>query len=262
LELRQYFATLRRRWIIVVLTILAGASVAWWNTPRESRYATVATIYVGARQFGLSPNSVNGGVDQVDLVGRLLATYAKMIGSEPIAQDAVKTTNVQRSPGGVVGATTVGVDPGTQLIRIRVIDPEPRVAQALANGLANAFVEKVQVLEGTAPAGEGTVPSLPAYVFESAKLPVFPIPIGATRNLTLGAIFGFLAAAAAAFLLEYLDLTIKSPSEAEHRLELPVLGVIPMSRDLGPSTLRIVTSDDRDSEPASRAVRGVFEQRA
>jgi capsular polysaccharide biosynthesis protein len=33
-----------------------------------------------------------------------------------------------------------------------------------------------------------------------------------------------------AFLLEYLDVTVKSPADAERRLELPVLAVVPMQR--------------------------------
>jgi capsular polysaccharide biosynthesis protein len=48
--------------------------------------------------------------------------------------------------------------------------------------------------------------------------------------LLLAALFGFLGAAALAFLLEYVDVTVKNPADAERRLELPVLAVVPMQR--------------------------------
>jgi capsular polysaccharide biosynthesis protein len=119
---------------------------------------------------------------------------------------------------------------GTQLLRVRVTDLDPVAARDLTNAMADAFVERVQTFEPSAPAQEGTVPSLPAYVFEKAKLPTLPAPIGLSRNLVVAGIFGFLAAAGVVFLLEYLDLTIKNPLDAERRLELPVLGAIPMQR--------------------------------
>jgi capsular polysaccharide biosynthesis protein len=56
--------------------------------------------------------------------------------------------------------------------------------------------------------------------------------------LILGGLFGFLAAAGLAFLLEYLDVTIKSAADAERRLELPVLALIPLDRELPAMTSR------------------------
>ena len=50
------------------------------------------------------------------------------------------------------------------------------------------------------------------------------------RNVIVASIFGLLVAAILAFLLEYLDITVKTAADAERRLELPVLGIIPYVR--------------------------------
>jgi capsular polysaccharide biosynthesis protein len=55
-----------------------------------------------------------------------------------------------------------------------------------------------------------------------------PESTGLTRNLFLGALFGLVIAVAIIGLLEYLDVTIKTAAEAERRLELPVLGALPL----------------------------------
>jgi capsular polysaccharide biosynthesis protein len=225
-ELRQYLSILRRRLALVVVTTLVGVLFGWLATPRVSSYSAQSTIYVGARQFGLS----GAGVPSQDIlqgVERIGQTYALMIMSQPIAQAALSRTGLQRSASSVVSATSAAILPNTQLLRVVVTDSDPVVAQELGNAVADAFVEKIQTFEPTAPAQEGSVPSLPAYVFERARLPTAPHSNGVGRNLFLGGFFGFLVAVGLSFVLEYLDITIKSPADAERRLELPVLAVIP-----------------------------------
>jgi capsular polysaccharide biosynthesis protein len=227
-ELRRYVSILRRRVPLIAVTVVLAIAIAWVRTPKTAYYTANSTIYVGYRQFTTAQGGLSS--DVLSGVGRLTATFAQMIHSEPIATDAVERSGIQRSASAVVGATAVGAVEGTQLLRLQVTDQNPVVARDLANAISDAFVEKVQHFEPTAPAGEGTVPSLPAYVFEKAKLPTSPAPIGLARNVAVAGLFGLLATASVAFLLEYLDVTIKNPGDAERRLELPVLGVIPFQR--------------------------------
>lgn len=49
-------------------------------------------------------------------------------------------------------------------------------------------------------------------------------------KLLLSVIFGFFFSAGMAFLLNYLDNTVKTPIEAEQLLQLPVFAVVPLSR--------------------------------
>ncbi len=227
MELRRYFTILRRRVVIVVITAVAGLLAAYASSDRTPHYTAKATIYVGTRQ-PISNNGV-GSVSNDVLSGleRISNTFARMIDTYPVAVDAVERTKVARSPQSVVSETSAAVLPLTQLVDVQVVDRDPAVAQQLANGLVDSFVEKIGSFEpGTAPQ-PGQPPSLPAYVYERARLPAVPAPIGIERRLVLGGMLGLLAATGLAFLLEYLDITIKSPSDAERRLELPVLAVIP-----------------------------------
>ena len=184
-----------------------------------------------------------------------------MIDSLPIAQDAVTLTGVDRSAKDLVEHTTPQLLFGTQLIKVLVSDRDPAVAKQLADALLQALVAKVLVFEPSAAPGEGDVPALPAYVFAKADLPTEPVPSGLLRNLILGGLFGFVAAAAVTFLLEYLDITIRDVEDAERRLELPVLGVIPVResnrrvdrcsrpRPAGPN---LRTESDRAAGPIGR----------
>jgi len=232
MELRRYFAMLRRRSLILVLTVAAGVVAGYLNTPRAATYSADAPIYVGSRQLGTT-DQVRVSQDAVLGLERVIKTFASMIDSKPIAEAALQRVDVRRSAAGVVGATQAIPITDTQLLVIRVTDQQPAAARDLANGVADAFVEKIESFEPSRAPAAGELPQAPAYVFEHADLPIVPNPTGLARNMILGGLFGFVLAASAIFLLEYLDVTVKAPADLERRLELPVLGVIPFEASTG-----------------------------
>ena len=167
-ELRHYFAILRSRAALLLLFVLASVAVAWVVTPKSHKYSAQAVIYVGARQFSVSPGS-QYNYDPTLLVQRLMQTYAQMLDSEPIATDALHATSVPRTPKQVVKESDVTPGTNTQLLSIAVTDRVPAVAQKLANGIADTFIRKAQTLD--VQPGPGSLPSLPAYIFRGRISP-------------------------------------------------------------------------------------------
>jgi receptor protein-tyrosine kinase len=228
MELRRYLTILRARWLLIVICVVAATGAAYASAPRTSDYNATATIYVGARQLGLGANQGQATSDALLAVERSITTFAIMIDSRPTAADALQRTGLNRSIDSVVGATTAVPISATQLISVNARDSDPSVARDLANGMADAFVAKVQQFEPTTPAREGVLPTLPAYVFERAQLPTAPIPLGLTNRLLIAGVLALLVVVGLVFLVEYLDITVRGPADAESRLELPVLGLIPI----------------------------------
>jgi capsular polysaccharide biosynthesis protein len=225
MELRRYLTVLRRRWLLLLVSVACGLLAGYLTVPSGSIYTAETTIYVGNRQFGETGSL---SADQSQGVERVARTFAVMIASEPIARDAVQRTGIDASSAQVASRTVAGVIPGTSLIRITYHDADPARARAIANAISDALVEKVQTFEPGAVGGEGEVPILPAYVFARADLPVVPQGKGAVGRLLTGAMFGLVLAAAVAFLLDYLDITPRSAEDLERHLGLPVLGVVPV----------------------------------
>jgi len=61
---------------------------------------------------------------------------------------------------------------------------------------------------------------------EPAEVPSTPIQPQPIRNAMLGIVSGVLIMGAVAFLIEYLDDTLKTPEDVQNYLQLPVLGMI------------------------------------
>ncbi|MCD6269215.1 MAG: polysaccharide biosynthesis tyrosine autokinase [Deltaproteobacteria bacterium] len=64
-------------------------------------------------------------------------------------------------------------------------------------------------------------------IIDAARIPLYPYKPRVSRNFMLGLIFGLIAGVGAAFMLEYMDNTIKNPDEMVFRYHIPILGLIP-----------------------------------
>ena len=64
-------------------------------------------------------------------------------------------------------------------------------------------------------------------VFEPAELPAAPIGPQKLRNIMLAAVVGLMVGVGAAFLIEYLDDTVRTPDDVKRVLPLGVLGIVP-----------------------------------
>jgi capsular polysaccharide biosynthesis protein len=228
-ELRRYLTLLKQRRLLVVVIVLAALAGSYLASSRTPMYRGQATIYVGLRGLPLQGASADLQTGQQAIA----QTFANMVATQPVATEALAATHISRSADTVIKNTKATVIAGTSLIKLTYDDHDPAAAQALTNLMAQSFISQIQRLDPpTVPAGSNGPPPSLANVFESARLPVSPQPNGVARNVVLGLLFGLLAAVGLVLLLDYLDLTVKGPEDLERRLDLPVLGTIPLQRQL------------------------------
>lgn len=68
-------------------------------------------------------------------------------------------------------------------------------------------------------------------IIDRADPPIEPSSPDLLRNLVLALLAGLASAGAAIFLRGQFDDTVRAPEDVEHKLELPLLGVIPKARE-------------------------------
>lgn len=218
--------------MLVLLTVLAALSAGFFVTPRESRYTAEARLYVGSRSIDIDPTSLDVSNDRFAGLSFLANSYATMLNTRTAAEQAVAESGVALTVTQAQDAITAFAEPGSLLITMRVVYSDPAVARSLANGLADSFVTLLRDQESQlALPADADVPA-PVSVFEYAVLPTTPQSTDLIKNLMLATVFGLLAGIGWVVLLEYLDLTIRSADDAQHRLQLPALGAIPLDSRL------------------------------
>ncbi len=86
----------------------------------------------------------------------------------------------------------------------------------------SSLLSRSKEIEASAGSDNGNI-----MIVSMARPPLYPYKPKVARNLLLGILLGSFAGVGLAFVLEYLDDTIKSPDEFPQRYHIPVLGLIP-----------------------------------
>jgi capsular polysaccharide biosynthesis protein len=223
LEIRRYLWIVRRHVFLVVAIVVAAVIAGFLVTPRHSTFTATSTLYVGSRSIDIDPTSGQVSGERVAGLDRLIATFAAMASTEPIATDAAKVAGVARSAEDIASHTAAQQVPETDLIHVAVTDGDAATSQVLANAVATSLVDQVRRFE---PRSKRAEADQVISLYEPATAPVENSK-GTTRNLVLAGLFGILVAGALVALLEYLDISVRSADDVERQLELPVLAVVP-----------------------------------
>lgn len=109
-----------------------------------------------------------------------------------------------------------------KLIQYEILNREVDVNRLLYDRLISRIKES-DVIENKQ--------TIDVWVVEEARIPMFPTNQGPKRTILLGLVASLMAGIGLAFFLEYLDNTVKTTEDAEKRLGIPVLGMVPFFKD-------------------------------
>ncbi|MGK7376414.1 YveK family protein [Planococcus sp. 1R117A] len=216
ISLQELFATLKKRLaLIIALTVLAVliAGVISYNflTPI---YQTNTQILVNQEKTDAS-QLLNQNI-QTDL--QLINTYSVIIKSPAILDQVSQQLDLGLSVEALTEKISVTNAENSQVVNISVQDPDPAIAVDIANTTAAVFQEEIQELMKV-----DNVSILSPAVMKENPSPVAPNPM---MNMAIAAVVGLMLGVGIAFLLEYLDTSLKNEQDIEDVLGVPLLGVI------------------------------------
>lgn len=217
ISLQELFGVLRKRlFLIISLAIIAVAASAavsyFYLTPV---YQTSATLII-KNSDNQTQEKYNLTEMQTDL--KLINTYKGMITGEPVLEEVIKELDLDMSPGQLAGKISVENQNETMIMKINVKDPDPYLAADIANKTAEVFIKEAEDIMGVE-----NIEIYPEAKVSPNQGPVSPNP---QLNIAIALIVGLMVGVGLAFLLEYLDNTIKTEQDIEKTLELPVIGVV------------------------------------
>ncbi len=289
MELRQYFAIIRKWWWLLILTTLLATGAAYYVS-RTSLPVYKATMTLQIDRGG-DPRDDPSRIIQTSEA--IASTYVVQIRAPVLLQEVKSRLGVTMEVDKLEDMLTVQQVADTQLIDIAAEGHDPAFVKALVEMVAQVFIERetslqearfqarlselemqVAALETAieetqkAIAALGDPDELPEFaqmelarletqrnnqqtrltillqsaeefrlamaryttridVFAPAEMPTAPIGPQTLRNTALAAVTGLMIGVGTAFLLEYLDDTIKTPEDARRALATNVLGALP-----------------------------------
>lgn len=220
IELRQYWDVLRIRWKIVValplIAALTSGVISFFVI--KPVYQASTTLIVGKKALESGQAAAQMLDNSVLLANQQLAkTYATIAQSRTVEQNVIKDLNLPLTVEGLDSLISINPVKTTEILEIQVSNTNSELAASIANTMAQEFSKAVIEIK--------KVDSV--SIVDTAVIPDKPIKPKKTLNVLIAFVVGLMASVGLVFLLEYMDNTIKTSSDVEKLLGIPVLGIIP-----------------------------------
>ena len=217
ISISEIIDAVKKRWKIIALTtvlatVVSGIFSFFIISPT---YEASTKIFIGKE--GAESEGYNSS--DVSMYQNLIKTYSELIKTKDLVNKAIDNSQYDLSVNNVLNGITVNTLTGTQILQISYQSKSPSIAKNILESITNEFITKAEEL----------VPNGNVKILESVELPKNPVAPNKTMNIAIAFILGMMVGFGIVFLLEYLDNTYKNKEQLEKELDIPVLGVIPMS---------------------------------
>ena len=217
ISISEIINAVKKRWKIIALTtvlatVVSGIFSFFIISPT---YEASTKIFIGKE--GAESEGYNSS--DVSMYQNLIKTYSELIKTKDLVNKAIDNSQYDLSVNNVLNGITVNTLTGTQILQISYQSKSPSIAKNMLESITNEFITKAEEL----------VPNGNVKILESVELPKNPVAPNKTMNIAIAFILGMMVGFGIVFLLEYLDNTYKNKEQLEKELDIPVLGVIPMS---------------------------------
>lgn len=216
MQFRDYWLIFTRRWWLIVLVAAAAAIASFVYCRLQTR------VYRSEVQLVVTPSRSDYGLTLA--IDNLLTQYQQELLTRKLATQVDDNLKLDLPVTEMLSRVRVSAVSNGYLLDITVDDVDPNRAKAIADNWAETFVEQHQA----AMAQDDPTERIDITILDKA-LPgtlVFP----KTKQYVFAAgVLGLVIGAALAFLLEYLDDTMRTAEDVERFTGLPLVGSIPIA---------------------------------
>ena len=215
ISLFDIFNTLKKRWKLIVLITLAAALISGTIS-----YFVLTPVYQASTQILVNQKNTENQLDisQINSNVDLINTYSVIIKSPAILDKVIDKLDLTQNVEQLNQNISVNSQENSQVFSLTVTDNNAGKAVEIANTVSETFQKEIQGIMNV-----DNVSILAKAELKENPAPIKPDPL---LNIAIAIVVGLMAGIGLAFLLEYLDNTLKNGYDVETYLEMPVLGSI------------------------------------
>lgn len=215
ISIKDIFNTLKKRWILIVLITIGATLISG-----SISYFVLTPIYQASTQILVNPKDTENQLDVTKLSSNIeiIKTYSVIIKSPAILEKVIDQLDLEQSVTSLSNTMTINSQDNSQVFSLTVANSDPALAVTIANTVSETFqkeIKNIMNIDNVSILAKANLPENPAPVSPNSLL-----------NIAIAVVVGLMAGIGLAFLLDYLDNTVKDSKELETLLNLPVLGSI------------------------------------
>ena len=214
-QLLNYFKS-KIIYIIFAMAISFCLACIYVNKFRVPEYTSFTTVLLNQANDSEQINAT-----QVELNRKLISTYNEIIKSKKILNQVIDKLSLDYTYTDLVSRISVGEVGDTSIIKISVTDTDSTLAAEIANTIADVFSQEIVTIYNIKNIStiDKAEPSLIASSTSTIKIIGVSIIAGAFVSVVI------------IFILFYFDTTLKNEEDIERITGLPVIGMVPASRE-------------------------------
>ncbi|WHY55232.1 YveK family protein [Peribacillus simplex] len=215
ISITDIFKTLKKRWKLIMLLTLIAALISGTIS-----YFLLTPVYQSSTQILVNQKQSENQLDSTQIRSNIdmINTYSVIIKSPAILDKVIDELELNQSVDQLSQKITINSQENSQVFSLTVQDSNPSQAVEIANTISETFQKEIKNIMNV-----DNVSVLAKAEIKENPSPVKPNPL---LNIAIAVVVGLMAGIGLAFLLEYMDNTIKEEDDIERLLELPILGSI------------------------------------
>lgn len=215
LRIDDVLEIIKKRWrpvvfTMLILTIVVGIMSFFVIPPK---YEADTKVFIGKENSG----DRNYNDNDVQMYQKLLKTYAEVIMTNDLIENALKEKNIHLESENILKSLTVTPRADTQILEIKYRNKDKVLSRDIVDAITDEFIKKSKEL----------IPNGTVKIIESVKIPKKSVSPNKKVNISIALVLGIIIGTGMAFSLEYLDNTFKNKEDLEVALGLAVIGIIP-----------------------------------
>ncbi|MCM3673369.1 Wzz/FepE/Etk N-terminal domain-containing protein [Peribacillus simplex] len=215
ISIKDIFKTLKKRWKLIMLLTLISALISG-----SISYFLLTPVYQSSTQILVNQKQSDNQLDSTQIRSNIdmINTYSVIIKSPAILEKVIDELELDQSVDQLSQKITINSQENSQVFSLTVQNSNPAKAVEIANTVSSIFQKEIKDIMKV-----DNVSILAKAEIKENPTPVKPNPL---LNIAIAVVVGLMAGIGLAFLLEYLDNTIKDEDDIERLLDLPLLGSI------------------------------------
>lgn len=215
MELLKYY--LKKVPLIILLTFFAVLiGIFYMQIIQVPLYHGTTTIILVQKNQGTVNSTITQ--NQINVNEKLVTTYSNLIKSRRVLEQVISSLKLETTANALSNQITVTSVSETPIIKITVSDPSKDQAVLIANNLASVFskeIVKIYDLKNVS-------------IIDKAIVEEKPYNVNLKKQVFIYFLLGLVLSMGIVFVMFYFDNTIKNKKEIETKLNMPVLGEIPL----------------------------------
>lgn len=244
LDLKELISMFLEKKVLIVLVVIIFALMGAIYTLKFVTPIYQSTTSLVLAQIGTDKADGVNSITSSDIAlnSNLIDNYRVIAKSKSVAQEVINNLDLDTSVDVLRNRISVTTESDSEVIKITVMDEDPELACKITEEVAEIFIGKVETIYKV---NNITVLDLPEV--EST-----PSNINLTKNIVIFAFVGGILIAGYILLINMLDTTVKTDTDIEKALDIPVLASIVLTDDATKKKFKAHTKrEDFTSKTAS-----------